>query len=194
MDDIPAFLSLEQVYLHYVSITGLSRGDFLLEVRDLLAGGKLPSSGRSRRLGDRRVDIPGDAWRDYEPFFDNGGYASRVMVNGINTRPDLPVFGFGDIRFPREVVLALWGATRVASKIEGPPSEEDIRTLVRKMVAENGGYMAQRAGAQKVREVYPEHTKQGHALLRMDYLESLFAEANGTVKRGPKGSRNNSRN
>ena len=160
---------------------------FCLKSAELLAGGKLQSSGRSRSSRGLRVDIPAAAWRGYEPLFnENGGYAPAGP-----RRPALL-----DLRFPREGVLALWGASRATSEIGGvpAPSEEDIRTLVRKMVAENRGYMAQRAGAQKVREVYPEHTKQGHALLRMDYLESLFAEANGTVKRGPKGSRNNSRN
>lgn len=109
MDGLPLFLSLEQVYSHVASITGASKGVFLFHVRNLLASGQLRAIGHSRSTG-RLVDyIPPDDWHVYQPFFHHGGVASRVIHEGAgDTRPGLPVFGWGDLRFHREEVLALW--------------------------------------------------------------------------------------
>jgi hypothetical protein len=177
MDNLLLFLSLEQAYLHAASTIGLSRGEFLLEARDHLASGKLQSSGRSRNTGGRRVDIPGDAWRDYKPFFDNGGYASRAMVNGINTRPDLPVFGWGDLRFPRENVLALWGAN-----LRAEITDEEIKKFIRAEADKLGGYLPQKAGADIVRDKYSDCTK--------DRALRLVKAVIRNEKPGPRGPRN----
>jgi len=72
------------------------------------------------------------------------------------------------------------------------PSEDDIKALIRKLVAENNGHMAQRPGAQKVRKKFPELVKEGYPLLQMEHLKKLFAEANGTTVPGPKHPRSNS--
>jgi hypothetical protein len=129
MDDLPALLSLEQAYLHATRIIGLAKGEFLIEVRNHLASGKLQSSGCSRSTGGRRVDIPPDAWHEYQPFFDRDGVASLVILSTGDRRPDLPVFGWGNLRFHREEVLKLWPVTGAQKKMTRKALDEYLKTL-----------------------------------------------------------------
>jgi hypothetical protein len=75
--------------------------------------------------------------------------------------------------------------------VEKSIADPEIESLVRDIVREHGGYIAQDKGAKIVRDKFPEAVRQNDRRFHKKHLMDLFATENGgdRTKRGPKGPR-----
>lgn len=87
---------------------------------------------------------------------------------------------------------------RLSVRAAAPPpaaeksiADQDIESFVRDIVRTHGGNIAQAKGAEIVRVKFPKAVREGDPKFHKKYLMGLFAAANGTRKRGPKGPRKN---
>jgi hypothetical protein len=147
----------------------------------------LPSSDQASWIDEDCVQafkIIADSWRCIQKD-DNFALVAPVMRNMEISRREFQKWV--QTRYPRP---SFWGRLSKAeinsSNCEAPqlPTDNEVRAMIRTILAENGGFVSQENGAKILRGKYPNLNKK-HAM-------ELVKEVTGNEKRGPRGPRNKS--
>jgi hypothetical protein len=130
--------------------------------------------------------------------------AQRAIIAGLIGRPYTPARWLAwakkyDHPIPQDLEAEIGRlharvadlATKTDDRLSGvegsppapPPSDDDVRALIRTAIAQNGGYITQKKGAEIVRQKYPGFNKER--------AMALVKELTKSDKPGPKGPRNN---
>jgi hypothetical protein len=141
------------------------------ELWSMLLTGKISANGL-RKLTGRRQLIPAFEWNDLD--FLSGSGSTLVTKGGE---------GYTSTLIARAELLAHFNGAPISLVERAPPTDDEVRSILRQALKENGGYLSQDQGATIVRAKFPTFNKK--------QAMALTKELTGNEKPGPKGPRKN---